>query len=129
MTEPEDQEVGYKKPPKATQWKAGQSGNPMGRPKKTKDFERLLDQELSLPLRITDGGQTRTMTKREVLIKSIVNDALKGDRQAQKLVLSFMKTQLTIEDFQPDEADREALLALFDQAKLEDTEQKGQSNG
>lgn len=29
-------EVGYKKPPKASQFKPGQSGNPKGRPKKKK---------------------------------------------------------------------------------------------
>ena len=113
MSEPEDEEVGYKKPPKATQWKPGQSGNPKGRPKRTKDFEKLLDQELSQFIRITDGGQVVSMTKREVLIKSLVNESLKGDRQAQKLILSFMKTQLTIEGFEPDEADREALIELF----------------
>jgi uncharacterized protein DUF5681 len=129
MSEPEDHEVGYKKPPKATQWKPGYSGNPKGRPKKTKDFERLLDQELSQPIRITDGEQVLSMTKREVLIKSIVNAALKGDRSSQKIVFSFMKTQLAIEAFEPDATDREALLALFEQAKLEDTEQKEQSNG
>ena len=113
MSEPEDEEVGYKKPPKATQWKPGQSGNPKGRPKRTKDFEKLLDQELSQFIRITDGGQVVSMTKREVLIKSLVNESLKGDRQAQKLILSFMKTQLTVEGFEPDEADREALIELF----------------
>jgi len=129
MSETEDQEIGFKKPPKATRWKPGQSGNLKGRPKKTKDFERLLDRELSLSVRITDGGQILTMTKREILIKKLVNEALKGDRAALKLVLSFMKSQLTIEGFEPDPGDREALLALFEKAKLSDAEQNGQGHG
>ena len=86
MSETEDQEIGFKKPPKATRWKPGQSGNLKGRPKKTKDFERLLDRELSLSVRITDGGQILTMTKREILIKKLVNEALKGDRAAAILL-------------------------------------------
>ena len=129
MSETEDQEIGFKKPPKATRWKPGQSGNLKGRPKKTKDFERLLDRELSLSVRITDGGQILTMTKREILIKKLVNEALKGDRAALKLVLSFMKSQLTIEGFVSDPGDREALLALFEKAKLSDAEQNGQGHG
>src|SRR5262245_3005750 len=102
MSENEGHDVGYGKPPKATQWKPGQSGNPKGRPKRTKDVEKLLDLELSKPIRITDGGQAVTMTKREVLIKTVVHDALKGDRDALKLVFSFMKSQLAIEGFEPD---------------------------
>ena len=37
-------DVGYKKPPKNTQFKPGQSGNPKGRPKKpTNIHEALID--------------------------------------------------------------------------------------
>ncbi len=115
MDDQPEYEVGYQKPPKHTQWKAGQSGNPNGRPKKIKDFEKLIDIELSKELRITEGGRQVTLTKREVIIKTLINDALKGDLKATKMVLPFIAKHQTIEGFQPDTADREAFNQLLQQ--------------
>ncbi len=129
MTKNEDYDVGYKKPPTAKQWQPGQSGNPKGRGKKIKDFDKLPDQELSQTIRITDNGQMLAITKREVLIKALVNTALKGDRVALKLIFSFMKSQHTVEGFEPDASDREALMALVEKAKLEEEEPQEPANG
>ena len=120
MSKNEDDDVGYKKPPKETQFKPGQSGNPKGRPKKVKDFDKLFDRELSQTIRISDGGQMLSLTKREVLVKGLVNDALKGERAAQKLVVNLMKSQHTIEAFESDASDYAAMMELFEKAKLED---------
>ena len=124
MADQRDYEVGYKKPPEHTRWKPGQSGNPKGRPKKVKDFEKLLDIELSRTLRVTEGGQQVTLTKREVILKSLVNDALKGDLRALKMLLPFIVKQQTVEGFEPDAADREALQQLLGQFKQEDDQGK-----
>ncbi len=129
MSENGEYDVGYKKPPKANEWKPGQSGNPKGRPKKIKDLDKLLDQELSQTIRITDNGQTLPMTKREVLIKTLVNGALKGDRAALKLVFGFMKTQHTVEGFVPDDSDHAALMALMEKTQLGEEEPEEPPNG
>lgn len=115
MSDESEYEVGYKNPPLHSQWKAGQSGNPNGRPKKTKDFEKLIDIELSKALRITEGGQQVTLTKREVIIKTLVNDALKGDLRAMKMLLPLLAKHQTVEGFEPDAADREAFDQLIRQ--------------
>jgi hypothetical protein len=119
-TDDQDYDLGYGKPPKTTQWKPGQSGNPKGRPKKIKDFDKLLDRELSETVRITDGGETKLVSKRELIMKRVINEALRGDRAILKLVLSFMKNHLSVEGFEPDTGDREALLALLEKARSED---------
>lgn len=109
MAEGNDYDVGYKKPPRSTRFKQGQSGNPRGRPRKVKDLDKLLDNELSQSIRFSDGGESKTAPKRELLVKSIVNAALKGDRVAWKIVLGITQSHKTIEDFEPDAADRQAL--------------------
>jgi len=115
MDDQPEYEVGFQKPPKHTQWKPGQSGNPNGRPKKIKDFDKLIDIELSKELRITEGGHQVTLTKREVIIKTLINDALKGDLRAMKMVLPFIVQHHAVEGFVPNAADQEALNQLIKQ--------------
>ena len=58
--------VGYRRPPKASQFKKGQTGNPGGRPKKrgTSDFD--LDKLLDRPMTVKIDGQPRIMQATEV---------------------------------------------------------------
>lgn len=115
MADQPEYEVGFQKPPKHTQWEPGQSGNPNGRPKKTKDFEKLLDIELSKEISITEGGRKVNLPKRQVLLKSLVNDALKGDLRATKLLLPYVVNQRSVDGFEPNAADRQAFQQLMNE--------------
>lgn len=66
--------------PKTKLWQKGQSGNPAGRPKGTKNKLSLhkLDLELGLRERMTD--------KLPKIIDAILDDALAGDKEMRKLV-------------------------------------------
>lgn len=75
-------EVGYKNPPKATQFKPGQSGNPKGRRKGTKNYKTDLREELAQKIRIQEGGETKKVSKQRALIKALVNKGMKGDVRA-----------------------------------------------
>ena len=108
-----DYEVGYKKPPRHTQFEPGQSGNPKGRPKKTKDLDKLLDAELSQPLRIVENGEARMLTKRELIIKTLIRDAIKGNAQALRIVLPFMSKIRAVDEFVLNDEDRAAFEALM----------------
>jgi hypothetical protein len=44
---PEDDKVGYKRPPKTRQFQKGKSGNPKGRPKNTRNLKTDLAEELT----------------------------------------------------------------------------------
>jgi hypothetical protein len=51
--------VGYGKPPKATQFKRGRSGNPKGRPKGSRKLATDLAAELGERITIREDGRSR----------------------------------------------------------------------
>ncbi len=80
--------VGYRKPPKATQFKSGQSGNTKGRPKGSKNFAAVINKELNSKIPITENGNRKQITKREAIAKQLVNKAAGGDPKAMPLLLN-----------------------------------------
>lgn len=81
-----DSEVGYCRPPKAGQFKKGQSGNPAGKRPGTKHLGALLDRELDMTIAVTEGGKIIRISKRELMVKAVVNTAVKGDLRAVELL-------------------------------------------
>ena len=82
-------DIGYKRPPKNTQFKKGQSGNPKGRPKAAKNIATDIKEELEEVVQITEGGQVKTVTKQRALIKSLLAKAGKGDVRAAQTLLGL----------------------------------------
>lgn len=105
----DDYEVGYRKPPKATQFKGGQSGNPKGRPRKPRDITALINQELDATIQITENGVRKTLPVRQVFVKGLINKALKGDYRASLLVLKHFEGTPEEIDFQVELDDVAAL--------------------
>ncbi len=79
-------DVGFGKPPKDFQFKKGESGNPKGRPKGSKNIRTLLNQELDAQLIIQEHGVNKSISKREAIIKRLVAESLKGNLRAQDLL-------------------------------------------
>ena len=87
----DDYAVGYKKPPKQTRWKKGQSGNKSGRPKKKlgiSDIERAFDEALGDLLAVNDNGTVRRIKKLKALAIQTVNKAVKGHHQSANLLMT-----------------------------------------
>jgi Family of unknown function (DUF5681) len=86
--------VGHGKPPEATRFKPGQSGNPKGRPrgKKSKTdappHERLKSiilEEAYRTIKVNDGPSQVTVPMAQAVMRSLAVTAAKGNTRAQKL--------------------------------------------
>jgi hypothetical protein len=78
----EDDAVGYGKPPRAHQFKPGESGNPAGRPKGRKSEARMLDELLFKRIPVRQGGRELRMTVVEAMFRRLAEDSLKGNIKA-----------------------------------------------
>ena len=83
--------VGYKKPPRHTQFKPGQSGNPNGRPKKEKKLLDVLNKEvLAVATLVEPNGRRRKVSMLEASVRHLVRTAAKGDLKAASMVWKFL---------------------------------------
>ncbi|MCD9298026.1 DUF5681 domain-containing protein [Bradyrhizobium diazoefficiens] len=84
-------EVGYGKPPRDRRFKPGQSGNPRGRPKRTLSLLELFASELKRTRTIVEDGQRLRVQTDRILIKRIIDLALKGDLRALKIAMALIE--------------------------------------
>jgi Family of unknown function (DUF5681) len=84
--------VGYGKPPVHTRFKPGQSGNPKGRRKGQRNVHTVVGEVLSQRITIREGNRTRSVTKLDGVIVTMVNAALKGDAKAQAALIAMMRS-------------------------------------
>lgn len=84
-----DYEVGYGKPPKATQFVTGKSGNPRGRPRAAQSLKTLIPQLLNEKMTVRENGKTRTMSKRDVVARQWIGKGLTGDHKVMATLISF----------------------------------------
>jgi len=84
-----DYAVGYGRPPRHTRYEKGRSGNPKGRPSGSKNMSTLFTEALNETVIIAENGGRRKISKRQAIVKQIVNKAAKGDWRCTKLLLEL----------------------------------------
>jgi Family of unknown function (DUF5681) len=83
--------VGYGKPPEATRFKKGVSGNPKGRPRGSLNVATVFMKTLREKVVVNENGQRRTVTKLEAAVKQLVNKAASGEQRSMRLLVELAR--------------------------------------
>jgi Family of unknown function (DUF5681) len=106
--------VGYGRPPLHSRFKPGQSGNPKGRAKQSRNLRTIVQQVLLEDMPIREGGRLRRMPAIEALVRTTRARAF-GDPKALAALVVLMKQY----GFGPDRDEPAAdLLSVADQQAI-----------
>lgn len=81
--------VGYGRPPTASRFRRGQSGNPRGRTRGLKPVASQISDVLNQKLQVTRGGRQVRLTLQEVMFNAIAARAAKGDLRSAAFLLAM----------------------------------------
>tara|TARA_R110001599_G_scaffold188457_2_gene382939 strand:- start:39 stop:476 length:438 start_codon:yes stop_codon:yes gene_type:complete len=109
MSHEDDYEVGYGRPPRASRFKPGQSGNPNGRRKKViGGLGEHLRAAVNQTIEVKVGGVKKKMSFQEAIATRLANDALTGSVADRiKLLDALHKYAPDLLETLPDEEDRQ----------------------
>jgi hypothetical protein len=81
-------EVGRGKPPRSSQFKPGQSGNPGGRKKGSLNLKTVMTAVLESEIELTENGRKRKVPLLEAIILRQAQEALRGQPRAAESLLN-----------------------------------------
>ena len=81
----------YQRPPRKGQFKPGQSGNPRGRPKGSRNIRTCVQDLLDARIAVKENGKIRKIPRSEAIAIQLVNLASKGDPKGLAAVLNMTR--------------------------------------
>jgi len=78
---------GYGKPPRANRFGKGNSGNPSGRPKGSKNLRTLIKQAAAKKVSVYEDGKTMRKTKMDIAVTQMFNKAVKGEPRFTQMAI------------------------------------------
>jgi hypothetical protein len=124
-----DYEVGYGKPPCHTRFEKGHSGNPKGRPSGAKNLSTLLNEALNECVIVAEDGGRRKITKREAIVRQIIDRSTTADLRAVKILLDVLRdTESRTQPAAPETTFTAADEKVIEQLKVRLRDKKPESN-
>jgi Family of unknown function (DUF5681) len=80
-----------RRPPLATRFRPGQSGNPRGSRKRAPTLGAAVAATIAEKIAVKENGRSRPMTKLEAAAKQLANQAANGDQHAMQLVVRLIE--------------------------------------
>jgi hypothetical protein len=97
-TDDNEYQVGYKHPPKHTQFPPRTSGNPAGRPKGSRNLHRIVREAGKRVVKVNGPTGQREISLTEAVVMQIANSAAQGDHRAQRQFLNLVAISEQVED-------------------------------
>ena len=99
-SEADPDSVGYRRPPAGTRFRKGQSGNPSGKPKGSRNKRRLYAERLNslmleeayrpVTVKVEENGEEITLPLAQAVFRSLATAAAKGEARAQAMFLKLI---------------------------------------
>jgi hypothetical protein len=88
----DDDAVGYRRPPLATRWKKGRSGNPKGRRKHASlGVVKTIDRKFAEEIDIIENGVKRRVSVFEAILLRIWAKEMAGDKRAAAVRMQYQE--------------------------------------
>lgn len=123
LSQNDDDKVGPGKPPRRTQFKKGQSGNPGGRPKGSRNLDKLIMEAAERRIPVNIDGKLRRISMVQASVWNLAIQAARGDQRATAAFLDRIEEiQARAEAARPTEyplsdADLEVIRTVYDRLK------------
>lgn len=86
--------VGYRNPPRHSQFKPGQSGNPRGRPRGPRNIATEIQRVMDMPVPVTANGRRKHVSTVAASLLRLREMALSGNLKALQHLLTLGLTHL-----------------------------------
>ncbi len=113
-------DVGYKKPPRHSQFQPGRSGNPKGRPRAAKGLHTLVRDTLTQKVAVRTANGTKKISRIEAVLQKTVEQAMKGNPRALAELIKLYSNAVPNEAAQIVPELRDQDLTATDLATLEE---------
>ena len=112
-----DDAVGYGRPPRKHQFKKGQSGNPKGRPKGSRNFKTIVCETLKSPVQVLSNGKRRKISMIDAAMLRLKDKAIRGEQRSIDRVIGLGETYLVEEapeELAANSSDDDAVMRLIE---------------